>query len=151
MLYLGTLYNHFLLVCRFPITDTKGPIWSFPPGLQEKVRATGSTWRGIPLLLRTHARSSAGTAAGSHSLRGMNQRPPGSAKTRPAPSGVGRTLTLQKANTHHRHPGQAALSLDSAHLSPAGASRRPLASRATETWTPWTLPVPSGCCFCLGW
>lgn len=56
MLYLGTLYNHFPLVCRFPITD-KRPHLVIPAGPQEKVRATGSTWRGIPLLLRTHART----------------------------------------------------------------------------------------------
>lgn len=71
----------------------------------------------------------------------------GSAQARSAPSGVGRTLTLHKAGTHHI--GTQA-SLEAGLRAPSSRRHIPGTPRpeGRSNWTAWTLLAPLGCCFC---
>lgn len=140
MLQIGTLCNDFLRVSRFPITDTECSVWSFLLAARE---SCGGRFNLEGNSSPPHALSKSGRQRG-HSLWAWISLPTGSAQARPAPSGS--ALTLHKADTHRPHPG-----LRETGLCAPFSCRRvlgPLVPWATGTWTPWTLLVPSGCCFC---
>lgn len=125
----------------FVVTDTKCSLWSCPPpptpGRGRKLGEQAERGGEFLSSARTaQCRDSRGSQPAGHE----SAAPPGSAPTRPAPSGVERTLSPPtKSGRRRRHPGQAAWRLNSEHPSPR--RRIPGTPRPAGCWNLDTMDL----------